>query len=105
MKSWANKEIIEALCKLNIKITNQEICSNNFFKCSQTKIFFKHIESKKVVLILLWTSSLIPTPQNDKETDKDGETENKNNANHEFGEEIPQDPSHLIYYRCFLVNK
>lgn len=76
MKSWANKEITEPLWKLNVKITNQEICSNNFSKCLQTNVFFKHIESKKLVLILLWTSSLIPTPQNDKETDKHGETEN-----------------------------
>lgn len=70
MESCANQEIVEALCKLNVKITNQETYSNNFSKCLQTSIFFKHIKSKKLVLILLWTSSLILTLQIDKETDK-----------------------------------
>lgn len=105
MKSWANKEIIEAHCKLNVKIPNQEIGSNNFSKCLNTNIFFKHVESKNLVLILLWTSSLIHTPQNDKEADKLGERENKNNPNHGFSKEIPPDPIHLIYYILFMVDK
>lgn len=102
MQWWVNKAITEVLCKLNVKITDQEICSNNSSKCLKPNIFLKHMESKKLVLILLWASSLIPTPQNDKKKkrkkDKHGERENKNNSNHEFCTAIPQDPSHLIYY-------